>query len=79
MLLQTLEIEANSGSRERSQRAELGEPLPRFAAPPPSASAAARSAPAPASAAALSPPRAAVTASLGVHRHSPQCALAPCM
>lgn len=34
MLVQTLEIEADSGSRERSQRAELGEPPPppRFAA-----------------------------------------------
>lgn len=32
MLFQTLEIEADSGSRERSQRAELGEPPPRFAA-----------------------------------------------
>lgn len=32
MLLQTLEIEADLGSRERSQRAELGEPPPRFAA-----------------------------------------------
>lgn len=32
MLFQTLDIEADSGSRERSQRAELGEPPPRFAA-----------------------------------------------
>lgn len=77
MRLQTLQIEADPGSRERSQRAQLGEP------PPPATAAASFRCPGPAAARPRpQPPRRAHTGrrrgqAWEPHLRSPQCARAP--